>query len=226
MATKRLNIMLYAESLGEQIVFPINPKSIEIKYEKSFNNYEIIGFGEVNIMAHQKPLRITLSHFLPENNSIFETYSGIMYFTNESSIYIEDDFSLEKAVTILKKWAQSQVIVRLVIDDELNLECMVAAFSQTIRESTSSKPYTLELLEYRNPTYKTISNNGLIARTSSINIPSFILMASKDSVYSIADKYDLNYKVLAENNNIKDLNANIEGTKLSTQWAKIKWNFL
>ena len=220
MATKRLNIMLYAESLGEQIVFPINPKSIEIKYEKSFNNYEIIGFGEVNIMAHQKPLRITLSHFLPENNSIFETYSGIMYFTNESSIYIEDDFSLEKAVTILKKWAQSQVIVRLVIDDELNLECMVAAFSQTIRESTSSKPYTLELLEYRNPTYKTISNNGLIARTSSINIPSFILMTSKDSVYSIADKYDLNYKVLAENKNIKDLNANIEGTKLSTQGAK------
>ena len=74
MATKRLNIMLYSENNEEQIVLPINPKSIEIKYEKSFDTYEILGFGEVNIMAYHKPIRITLSHFLPENNSIFETY--------------------------------------------------------------------------------------------------------------------------------------------------------
>ncbi len=220
MATKRLNIMLYSESEGEQIVFPINPTSIEIKNEKTFDTYEIIGFGEVNIMAYHKPMRIFLSHFLPENNSIFETYSGIVYYSNENSAYIENEFSLEKAVSILKKWADNQTKIRLVIDDELSLECMVVSFSQTIRESTSSKPYILELLEYRNPVYKTVTNNGLTTRASSINTPSFILMTSKDTVYSIADKYNLNFKVLAQNNGIDDPNKNLEGLKLSTKGAE------
>ena len=219
MATKRLNIMLYSENNEEQIVLPINPKSIEIKYEKSFDTYEILGFGEVNIMAYHKPIRITLSHFLPENNSIFETYSGITYISGDGSTYIENEFSLEKAISILKKWAESKTKIRLVIDDELNLDCMVAAFSQTIRESTSSKPYILELLEYRNPTYKTIASNGLITRNNSINSPSFILMTSKDTIYSIADKYELDYKILAQNNGIIDPNATYEGFRLSTKGA-------
>ena len=223
MATKRLNIMLYSETTGEQIVLPINPKSIEIKYEKSFNSYEIIGFGEVNIMAYQKPLKITLSHFLPEDNSVFKTYSGITYYSNKNSTYIEDEFSLEKAVSILTKWTQGQTKIRLVIDDEISIDCMVASFSQTIRESISSKPYILELLEYRNPTYKIISSNGLITRNNSLNLPSFILMTSKDTVYSIADKYGLDYKTLAKNNGIDDPNANIEGIKLQTQGGK-SWN--
>ena len=222
MATKRLNIMLYSESKKEQIVLPINPKSIEVKYEKSFDSYEIIGYGEVNIMAYHKPIRITLSHFLPENNSIFETYSGITYYSENGSIYAENEFSLEKAVSILKKWADEQIRIRLVIDDELNLECMVVSFSQTIRESISSKPYVLELLEYRNPAYKIIANNGLITRNNSLSTPSFVLMTSKDTVYSIADKFGLDYKTLAKNNGVSDPNAIIEGCKLSTKGAQIK----
>ena len=43
---KRLNIMLYSNSTKEQIILPINPENIELKYEKKIETYNILGFGK------------------------------------------------------------------------------------------------------------------------------------------------------------------------------------
>ena len=44
-------------------------------------------------------------------------------------------------------------------------------------------------------------------------------MTSKDTIYSIADKYELDYKILAQNNGLIDPNATYEGFRLSTKGA-------
>ena len=62
MSSKRLNIMFYSKTTGEQIILPINPVSIEIKYEKEADTFDILGFGKINIPSNPLPLRIKLSH--------------------------------------------------------------------------------------------------------------------------------------------------------------------
>lgn len=220
MLSKRLNIMLYSESTGEQIILPINPSNIEIKYEKDIQKFNILGYGEVNVMGHYTPLRITLSHFLPEDDSIFGTTSGIIYNKDGAANSVEHAYSSEMAANILKRWATEKITIRLVIEDEINLECVVILFSQTLRESTAIKPYTLTLLEYRNPAVKTKGVFGLIKRAAAIIVPKIILAKASDTLYSIANKYKLNFKKLAKNNNIDDVNKKIKGTKLFTGGAK------
>lgn len=216
MLLKRLNIMLYSESTGEQIILPINPVNIELKYEKEIETFDVIGFGEVNIMGNRKPLKVKLSHFLPEDDSIFNTNSSIMYQINDSGKILEYGYSSEKAIEILKKWAFEKNIIRLVIDEELNIRCMVSYFSETLRENTSSKPYVLEVIEYRNPQIINNSSLGLYSRGTFLTLPKTILMKKGDTVYSIADKYGIDYKKLAQINNIKDVNEEMTGKILST----------
>ncbi len=220
MLSRRLNIMLYSSSGGEQIILPINPEKIDIKYEKTIQNFDVIGFGQVNVMGNPSPLRINLSHFLPEDDSIFNTNSSIMYDFNGSSDFIEYSYTSKSAVDILKKWALEKTRIRLLIDDELNIECMVVSFTETIRESISSKPYVLELLEYRNPSVQSQDKFGLIRRVKDIFIPKAILMKVGDTAYSIADRYGLDFKSLAEKNGIDDLNKEYIGKKIYTSGVK------
>lgn len=219
MPSKRLNIMLYSDSTGEQIILPVNPNNIEIKYEKDIETYDILGFGKVNIMGNSKPVSIKLSHFLPEDNSIFGTNAGIMYQTDGANNYTEYDYSSVRAVEILRKWAFEKYKIRLVIDEEINMECIVISFSETIRESTASKPYVLEVVEYRNPAIKTKNDFGLIKRAQNITPPVSLLMKSTDTIYSVASKYNLDCQTLAKINGIKDVNENIEGTTIVTRGA-------
>ena len=215
MLAKRLNIMFYSELTGEQIILPINPENIQLKYEKETESYNIIGFGEINLMGHKKPMRIKFSHFLPEDDSIFNTSSGIMYRINNDTKYAEYNYSSDRAVEILKRWAQEKIIVRLVIDEEININCMVSYFSQTIRENTASKPYILEVIEYRNPLIKSESAYGLYERTTIQARPKTLVMKKGDTLYSLSSKYGVDYKKLALLNNIDDVNKEMPGKTLS-----------
>ena len=219
MLSKRLNIMFYSNETGEQIILPINPENIELKYEKDFDTFDIIGFGKIYGMGNRSSLSIRLSHFLPEDDSVFNTNSGIMYKREENSDFIEYDYSCQKAVDIFRKWAFEKVILRVAIDDEINIECFISSFSETIRENTASKPYVLEIKEYRTPFAPSDNSFGLYGRKSTHKTPKVIVMKRNDTVYSVADKYGLDYKTLAKNNNIKDANAQIPGTILYTSGA-------
>lgn len=216
MLSKRLNIMLFSESTGEQIILPINPENIQLKYEKEIETYNIIGFGEINIMADKKPLKVKLSHFLPEDDSIFNTNSSIVYKTIENGRFFENNYSSNKAVEILRKWAYEKNIIRLVIDEEVNVRCIVSSFMETLRENTFSKPYVLEVIEYKNPLIMADNSYGLYARSGYIQTPKSIVMKKGDTVYSLADKYRVDYKKLAQINGVEDVNAEMPGKILST----------
>lgn len=216
---KRLNIMFYSSNTGEQIILPINPNNIEIKYEKNIEKFNILGFGEINFMGNERPISIKFSHFLPDDNSPFAVGVSIMYETNQGYKFLEYVYSIKKAVEIFKKWAREKNKIRVVIDDEINMEAMVVSFSETLRESTSSKPYVLEVLECRNPKIKINTNFGLIKRVNNLKIPEIIVMKANETLYSIASKYSLDFKKLAEINNIKDVNAQIIGQKINTLGA-------
>ena len=214
--SKRLNIMLYSKNTGEQIILPVNPEKIELKFEKEIETYDVLGYGKINIAGNRKPITIKFSHFLPEDDSVFNTNSGIMYQINGSEGFIEYNYSLEQAVEMFRRWAVEKVPIRVVVDDELNIECFVSYFAETERENTLSRPYVLEVVENRSPFIKKENSFGIYQRGATIDIPKTIVMKKGDTVYSIANKYGLNYQKLAENNDIKDVNQEMIGAKLST----------
>ncbi|MCD8024522.1 MAG: LysM peptidoglycan-binding domain-containing protein [Candidatus Gastranaerophilales bacterium] len=219
MSSKRMNIMFYSSSTGEQIIFPINPETIEMKFEKNIEKFDILGCGQINIMGNPNPMVIKLSHFLPEDDSIFgNTNSGIIYNDGLSGA-IECGYSSLLAIDIFKKWALQKHIIRLVIDDDLNMESFIVSFSETLRESTASRPYILEISEYKSPCASSLSGLGLVTRKNTLQIPKTILMKANDTIYSIASKYGLDYKILAKNNGITDVNEELTGQKISTTGA-------
>ncbi len=215
MLQKRLNILLYSNSTGEQIILPVNPENIELKYGKNIETYDILGFGKVNISGEREPIKIKLSHFLPEDDSAFNTNSGIMYRTSDEGNFTEQNYSLKKAIEILRKWAYEQNTIRLVIDEVLNIKCIVVSFAETVRESTKSTPYILEIVEYTNPIFKAANSTGLYSSRTIQTLPKTVVMKKDDTVYSIADKYGIDYKKLAQINGIDDVNKTMAGTVLS-----------
>jgi len=216
MLSKRLNIMLYSSSTGEQIILPVNPEKIELRYAKEVESFNILNFGEVNLVGKRKPLFIKLAHFLPEDDSVFNTSASIMYKIDNTSNFSQYAYSSALVVEILKKWAVEKNTIRVVIDEEINIECIVGSFTETLRENTTSKPYILELFEFRSPKISDNNIYGLYSRKTVLSIPKTIVMKNDDTLYSIADKYGLDFKTLAQINNIKDVNASMPGTRLST----------
>ena len=173
-------------------------------------------YGEIYVEGSLKPLKINLSFILPENSDTFNTDSKLIYQNAFNSIQTEYNYSSEKAVEILKKWTLEKNKIRLLIDDELNIECYISSFSKTTRESTAIKPCSLEIIEYKNPLNKTKNEYGIYKRNSSIMVPDVIIMKSTDTLYSLSYKYNLDFKALAEKNGIKDLNKTYAGRKIYT----------
>ena len=126
MPEKRLNIMLSSMQTNERITLPVNPKDIEIKYEKDFETYDILNYGKIFLMSNEKPLKTRLSFILPENDEIFNTNSNLVYQNLNGDILAEEEYSSNKAVEILIKWAKEQNKLRLLIDDELNIQCFIS----------------------------------------------------------------------------------------------------
>lgn len=212
MTGKRLNIMLYSNISGEQIILPVNPKNIEIKYSKSFEKYEILGFGEINTAGNALPLNVVLSCFLPEDDSAFALGSRILYANNN---YMENNYSLSNAINIFTKWAKEKNKIRLVIDEELNIEGVVKSFNNNVRESTKSRMCTLEILEHRNPDARLAGSFGLYKRVNNMLSTKTMLLKKGETIYSIANKLGVDFKVLAKRNNISDANIELAGTIIS-----------
>ncbi len=219
MSAKRLNIMLYSQSSGEQIILPVNPERIELKYENKLEEFDILNFGKICLTSHINPIKITLSNFLPEDDSPFAKNASIVYSNKNNTGFSQYAYSQVTAVVMLKEWTEERKQIRLVIDDEINAEFLIVSFSQTIRENTLSKPYVIELAEYKNPALKRKNYLGLITRGRTANIPDNLVLKAVDTVYSVADKYGLDFKKLAQNNGIKNVNANLTGKTISLKGA-------
>jgi len=200
--------MLYSQSTGERIILPVNPEDVEIKHEKTYETYDIIDFGQINITGNVLPVTIRLSCLLPEDTSVFALGAGIIYLNGD---FVYNNYSQRNTVELFTKWARENHRIRLVIDEELNIEGTMKFYQDVLRESTESRKCVLEILEYRNPELKTKGTFGLLKRSRNNPIPAVWLMKRGDTIYSVANKFGKDYKALALKNNIKNVNENLVG---------------
>lgn len=212
---KRLEIQLYCAKTGESITLPLNPENTNIPNEKEIETFDILGFGEVAVKGKQRLKRITLSNILPTNNSWLALAASLIKALNFKP------YSLQETVDMINRWVKDDEIIRAIISEKLNKEFRIEKFVEGVRESVQDIEYTIDLVEYVDPTNKNpvlkmnapeTSVTRLKKRTINKFIPNKQVAQKGMTIYKLAKlTYGGRSEELANLNAIYNRNADITG---------------
>lgn len=212
---KRLYVQLYNANTGESITFPISPESTDFTKERSIETYNILDFGEVPVRGNRTLQRIPLSGLLPSNDTVFSMLASLIKQLDYKP------YSLEEATAMLDRWLENGDVVRLIYGNRLNKEFLIERHTQTIREYTEDEPYSLDLVEYRNPAPKTVvlpDNLGksklvqLKERAMNKYVPAQLTGQAGQTIYKVAKlTYGGRFKELMDKNGLTSANLDIAG---------------
>lgn len=212
---KRLYIQLYNANSGESITLPISPESIEIPKEKDIPTYNILDYGEVAVRGNKQLQRITLSGILPEQNSYFSILASLV----KSAEY--RPYSQAETRAMLDRWIENDEVIRCIIADEVNKEFLIERHTDTVKEYTENIEYSIDLLEYRNPTAKIKSIpkgagksklGQLKERAIKKFIPNNVVGKAGQTIYKLAKlTYGGRFQELMDKNGITNANLDIGG---------------
>lgn len=151
---KRIQIQLYCERTGESLTLPLNPETTDLENAKDIKTYNILGYGEVSIKGTRTLQRLTLSNILPDDETFFATLASLIQKLDYKP------YNLQDTIDMLNRWVNDDEIIRVIISDRLNKTFRLERYTDQVRESVKDSGYTLEFVEYRNPTEK--NTNSII----------------------------------------------------------------
>lgn len=212
---KRLEIQLYNAKTGESITLPLNPETTDLPNEKDIKTYDILGFGEVSVKGTKRLKRINLTNLLPDSNSALALLASLIQKLQYRP------YNLQETIDMLNRWVDEDAIIRVIISEKLNAEFRIERHIESVRESVRDVGYTIDLVEYRDPTQKTtvpemdISGNSvtrLIKRKINKFIPNQQVAQTGMTIYKLAKlTYGGRFQELANLNAIYNQNADITG---------------
>ena len=212
---KRLEIQLYNAKTGESITLPLNPETTDIPTEKDIQTYNILDFGEISVKGTKRLKRINLTNILPDQNSALSLLASLVKSLNYRP------YDLQETIDMINRWVDEDAIIRVIISEKLNAEFRIERHIESVRESVRDVGYTIDLVEYRDPTQKTtvpemdISGNSvtrLIKRKINKFIPNQQVAQTGMTIYKLAKlTYGGRSQELANLNAIYNQNADITG---------------
>lgn len=212
---KRLEIQLYCAKTGESITLPLNPETTDIPNEKEIETFDILGYGEVAVKGKKRLKRITLSNILPSNNSWLALAASLVKGLNYKP------YSLQETIDMINRWVDNDEIIRVIISEKLNKLFRIEKHVEAVRESVIDVGYTIDLVEYVDPTNKnTVLKMNAPAtsvtklKTRAINkfVPNEQVAQRGMTIYKIAKlTYGGRSQELANLNAIYNRNADIAG---------------
>lgn len=210
---KRIEIQLYNAKTGESITLPLNPETTDLENAKDVKTYNILNYGEVSVRGNKLLQRLTLSNILPDNDTFFATLASLIKALNYRP------YSLKETIDMLNRWVDEDAVIRVIIADRLNKEFTIERYIDQVRESVKDSGYTIELIEYRDPTAQNTSDiinasklTKLKTRVINKFIPNEKVMQAGQTIYSLAKiTYGGRSNELAKLNSIVDLNADLGG---------------
>lgn len=212
---KRLEIQLYCAKTGESITLPLNPETTDIPNEKEIETFNILGYGEVAVKGKKRLKRITLSNILPSNNSWLALAASLVKGLNYKP------YSLQETIDMINRWVDNDEIIRVIISEKLNKLFRIEKHVEAVRESVVDVGYTIDLVEYVDPTNKNTvlkmnvpSTSVTKLKTRAINkfVPNEQVAQRGMTIYKIAKlTYGGRSQELANLNAIYNRNADIAG---------------
>lgn len=210
---KRLYIQLYNAKTGESITLPLNPETTDIPNEKDIRTYNILGYGEVSVKGNRQLKRLTLSNIFPDTNTYFSLLASLVKQLDYKP------YSLQETIDMINRWTDNDDIIRVIISGHLNAEFRIASHTSHVRESISDVGYTIELIEYRDPTKQseiyTVEKSKLTKlkeRTINKYIPAQVTGQQGQTIYKLAKlTYGGRWEELRQKNAGIEANANLAG---------------
>lgn len=210
---KRLYIQLYNAKTGESITLPLNPETTDIPNEKDIKTYNILGYGEVSVKGNRQLKRLTLSNIFPDTNTYFSLLASLVKQLDYKP------YSLQETIDMINRWTDNDDIIRVIISGHLNAEFRIASHTSHVRESVSDVGYTIELIEYRDPTKQseiyTVEKSKLTKlkeRTINKYIPAQVTGQQGQTIYKLAKlTYGGRWEELRQKNAGIEANANLAG---------------
>lgn len=209
---KRIQIQLYCARTGESLTLPLNPETTDLENAKDIKTFNILGFGEVSIKGTKILQRINLSNLLPDDNTYFALLASLVQRLEYKP------YNLQDTVDMLNRWVDNDEIIRAIISDRLNKEFRVERYIDQLRESVRDSGYSIDLVEYRNPTETTSTTTPttklgqLKQRTINKYIPSQKVLTAGMTVYKLCKlTYGGRYNEFAKLNAIANKNADLGG---------------
>lgn len=145
---KRLEIQLYNAKTGESITLPLNPETTDLPNEKDIQTYNILNFGEVAVKGTKRLKRITLTNILPTETSALALLASLIQKLQYRA------YNLQETIDMINRWVDEDAIIRVIISEKLNAEFRIERHIESVRESVRDVGYTIDLVEYRDPTQK------------------------------------------------------------------------
>lgn len=145
---KRLEIQLYNAKTGESITLPLNPETTDLPNEKDIQTYNILNFGEVAVKGTKRLKRITLKNILPTETSALALLASLIQKLQYRA------YNLQETIDMINRWVDEDAIIRVIISEKLNAEFRIERHIESVRESVRDVGYTIDLVEYRDPTQK------------------------------------------------------------------------
>lgn len=210
--SKRIQIQLYNSKTGESLTLPLNPETTDLEKSKSIKTFNILGYGEVSIKGDTELQRITLQNLLPDENTFLASLAT--YLKNLEY----KPYKLQDTIDMLNRWVDNDAIIQVIISDRLNKKFRIAKYVDQLRESVKDSGYTIELVEYRNPTDKeglaTIQSKAVKLKSRIIDkyIPNQKVMQRGQTAYQLCKlTYGGKVNEFAKLNAIKNVNAPLTG---------------
>lgn len=210
---KRIEIQLYCARTGESLTLPLNPETTDLENAKDVRTYNILNYGEVSVRGNKQLQRLNLSNILPDDDTFFATLASLIKGLNYKP------YSLRDTIDMLNRWVDDDEKIRIIIADRLNKEFTIERYVDQVRESVKDSGYTIEAVEYRDPTEKNLNEivnetklTKLKKRAINKYIPNQKVMETGMTIYKLAKlTYGGRSAELAKLNSIVNLNADLAG---------------
>lgn len=212
---KRLYTQLYCAETGESITFPISPEQMEVIKERSIGTYNILNYGEVPVRGTRTLQRIPLSVLLPSQDTVLAMLASLIKQLDYKP------YSLDEAVAMIDRWIENGRVIRLIHGFKINKEFLIERHTETIREYTEDEPYSLDLVEYRNPVPKTLVYPDNLGKSKLVQlkeraikkyVPAQLTGQAGQTIYKIAKlTYGGRFKELMDKNGLTNANLDVAG---------------
>lgn len=121
------------------VTLPIMPPSFKVTEEQDHQTVNIVKLGEILLKGNRKLKTMTFSSFFPAQRYNFADTSMTdpYYFVNR-----------------FEKWKDEKTTLRISIDVNLGMTCVIQSFSYSETDGTGDVSYSLTLIEYTQQTGK------------------------------------------------------------------------
>lgn len=155
----------------EEMQFPLNPSSIDVSEPGQAQSYDVVGLGEINVIKDRKLPTYSFSGLFPAQRYPFLSVFDGLDEKQKAKVVVKQP---SEYITLIEKWTDSRMPVRLVIVSDtydINTAASIESFEWREVAGSNDIEYSIELKKYRFYAARKIeqvtSSNGKVVQKAS-----------------------------------------------------------